>query len=141
MGAITWRSGTWKWGAFLATILFVVAYLSIGRVMYIVPSEKIGLVHDIHDRHTADPGKYIATLDPNRPVLIIECLNLVDDQVYRVVTDAGEIGYVADGRFLIERRTAIESLGGPRVICNKSCPYTTTLETMTPPPADTPNST
>lgn len=108
----------WKWGLPVIAVLIVTAFFVLGREMYLVPSEPVRLVANLHDRNTTDPTKTIAVLVTGLPVSIIECRNLVDDQVYRVQTMTGVEGYVVEGRFKIESKSSLNLLGSNRVICH-----------------------
>lgn len=108
----------WKWGAVAGVTLALTAFLALGREMHVVPIEPVRIVKDVSDRTLSDVGKTLAVLPPAEPVLVTECLNLVDDQVYRVKSAEGQEGYIASGRYRVERKSWWDSLGGTRVICH-----------------------
>ena len=107
-----------KWIIIVVLSFAVAAFIFLGREMVLVPEESVRVVDSLESLNIADPAKTIAWLEPNQPVKIVECLNLIDDQVYRVKTPSGIEGYVADGRFAIQRKSFWESISGKRVICH-----------------------
>lgn len=107
-----------KWVIIVLLLIAAAAFIGLGREMVLVPAESVRVVESLEALNISDPEKTVAWLEPNQPVTIIECLNLVDDQVYRVKAASGVDGYVAGGRFEVQRKSFWESISGKRVICH-----------------------
>src|SRR5262245_49141813 len=87
----------------LVLVLLVAAVSGFGSEMWIVPTEPVQLVADLESRNSTDPAVTIAMLPVGERVRVTACRNFVDDQLYRVVTDTGQEGWVARGRFELEQ--------------------------------------
>lgn len=98
-------------------LVFGLAYLILGQQMILVPSEPVHLVADLESRNSTDPKDILAIVPAGEPMSVTACRNLVDDQVYRIKTNAGVEGYVAHGKFVLERKPLWEPPRGPVVFC------------------------
>ena len=107
-----------KWIIAAIVVLALGLFLVIGRSMLLVPDEPIRIVRSIDVLNSADADATVAVLPAGEPVRVTACRNLTDDQVYRVRTPAGVEGFVADGRFTLQREPFLQSLTSfERVVC------------------------
>ena len=107
-----------KWIIAALVILALGLFLVVGRSMLLVPNEPVRIVRSIEVLNSTDADALVAVLPAGEPVRVIACRNLTDDQVYRVRTAAGVEGFVAGGRFTLQREPFLKSLTSfDRVIC------------------------
>ncbi len=106
----------WKWFLLLIFTVLFAGLLIFGRTMVLVPAESIRIVADMKSINSREPEKKIAMIPKGQSLRVIGCRNLVHDKVFRMITDNGVEGYVAGGRFVVERQPIWESLGEKIII-------------------------
>ena len=107
----------WKRILFLIILLIVVCLAFFGQQSILITTEPVRIVNDIDALNSLDPAKTVAVIPKGQRLRVTACRNLVDDQVYHVITESGVQGYVAGGRFTIERKPYWRSPCGKIVIC------------------------